>query len=292
MQHEFWYHSPIRFYRTIEELQDLNNPQNAQYYGHKKPYPLQFGLYHRFPIPNYKNEVPDEPLILWIIGNEEKTIPSVTKVVAGKLQSITFICFEEIFGHLELRTESGVTVYYSNCVEFQDSTTFDGRKFIRIATRANFNKNMFVWEDEKHDWLVTNLPAYNLGTFEVDEDVSSQRTGDKGGSINMTAWLEERVSYRFEMAGDCNILSFLTVHSLNQDLYIDGTKRTRKEKPEVGDYSSELIMKFSNQKDKNGLNIKISEEDIFSDVFKYALSNNEKTEIYVYQDNVIIPTEK
>ncbi|SIS34315.1 hypothetical protein SAMN05421768_103698 [Chryseobacterium joostei] len=280
MHHEFWYHSPVRFYRTMEELEDLSNPQNAQYYGHENPYPLQFNLYHRFPIPNYKNEVPNEPLVLWIIGDEKKIVPSVTKVVNGKLQAITFICFEEIQGHFELRTESGVVLYYSNCIQFMDSTDFNGRQFIRIATRANFNKNLFIWEDEKHDWLVTNLPAYNLGTFEIDEDFSSQRTGDKGGSINTTAWLEERVSYNFYLHGDNNILSFITIHSLNKDLYIDGTRRTRREKPEVGEYSSEMVMKFSNQKDEKGLNITINEEDIFSDVMTTVLSNNAKTVIY------------
>lgn len=285
MQHEFWYHSPVRFYRTVEELEDLTNPQNAQYYGHKNPYPLQYKLYHRFPIPNYKNEVPNEPLILWLIGDEEMIIPSVAKVVDGKLQAITFVCFEKVQGHFELRTEAGTTLYYSNCVQFLDSTDFDGRQHIRIATRATFNKDLFTWEDEKHDWLVTNLPAFNLGTFDIDEDVTTQRTGDKGTSVNMSAWLEERVSYRFEINGDNNILGFITIHSLNQDLYIDGTKRTRKEKPEVGENSSDLVMKFSNQKNENGLNIMINEEDIFDDVMVTVLSNDAKTIVYAVDKN-------
>nr|DAQ90047.1 MAG TPA: hypothetical protein [Caudoviricetes sp.] len=29
----FWYHSPVRFYKTLEELQDMTNPQNTQYFG-------------------------------------------------------------------------------------------------------------------------------------------------------------------------------------------------------------------------------------------------------------------
>lgn len=288
---QFWYHSPVRFYRTMEELEDLTNPQNAQYYGHKNPYPLQFNMYHRFPIPNYNNEVPEQPLTLWLVGENETLIPSVIKVVNGKLQAVTFICSEIIQGHLEIRTESGETIYYSNCIQFKDSTDFDGRQYIRIATRASYNKDLFTWQDENHDWLVTNLPAYNLGTFDVDEDVTTQRTGNKGGSMNLSAWLEERVSYRFEINGDNNILSFITVHSLNQDLYIEGTKRTRREKPEVGEYSSDLIMKFSNIKDEKGMNIIINEENIFKDVFTYALSNT-KNSIYVYDNNIIIPTKK
>ncbi len=283
--HKFWYHSVVRFFRNTEDLIDLENPQNAQYFGHKNPYPLEIGKYHRFPIPNVDNDIDDDKLKLWLINDRETQIPAKFKVIDGKLISITFISYDEIAGHLEIRKESGETIYFSNCVNFMDSTDFNGRKYIRIATRSTYNKNLFTWEDEKHDWLVTNLPAYNMGTFDIDEDVKSSRLGGGGSTVNTSPWIEERVSYRFEIKGDDNIIAFITVHSLNQDLYIEGTKRTRREKPEIGDMSSDLVMKFSNIKDENGMNITINEREIFGDVFNFALGNNEKTKIYTYDNN-------
>ena len=40
----FWYHSPIRFYRSLSELTDKRNPQNAQYFGAEYPYQLEIGV--------------------------------------------------------------------------------------------------------------------------------------------------------------------------------------------------------------------------------------------------------
>ena len=40
----FWYHSPIRFYRSLSELTDKRNPQNAQYFGAEYPYKLEIGV--------------------------------------------------------------------------------------------------------------------------------------------------------------------------------------------------------------------------------------------------------
>ncbi|MGU3377618.1 hypothetical protein [Chryseobacterium sp. M5A1_1a] len=276
----------------MEELEDMTNPQNTQYYGHKRPYPLEYSAYHRFLIPNYQNEVPTEELALYIIdGDSETAIPCEFGIKDGKLYRISFISYEQIQGFFEIRTVSGTVLFYSNCVQFVDSTDGDGRKFIRVATRCSYNRNLFSFGNSQYDWMVTNLPAYCMGEFDIDEDVKSSKSGNKGYTKIADAWTEENVKYVIEAMGDNNILSFISVHSLNQDLFIDGTKRTRKEKPEVGDMSSTITMKFSNQKDENGLNIIFNEDKIFDDVFKYALSDRDKTHIYVYEGNVIIPTE-
>ncbi|WP_300684951.1 hypothetical protein [Chryseobacterium sp.] len=270
----------------MAELEDMTNPQNTQYYGHKAPYPLESNSYHRFLIPNYKNEVPNEGLQLYLInGNVETIIPCEFGIDQGKLFRVTFICFEETQGYFEIRTESGTTVFYSNCVRFIDSTDYDGRKFIRVATQCTYNRNLFSYGDSQHDWMITNLPAYCMGEFEVDEDVKIERTGLKGNSMILGAWTEENVKYSIKAEGDNNILSFIAIHSLNQDFYIDGTKRTRKEKPEIGENSSWINMKFSNVKDKDGLNIILDEDSILKDVFKTALSNDIKTIIYVVDNN-------
>lgn len=286
---KFWYHSPVRFYRTMEELEDMTNPQNTQYYGHKAPYPLEYSLHHRFLIPNYKNEVPNEGLRLYLInGNSETIIPCEFGISQGKLFRVTLICFEEIQGYFEIRTETGLTLFYSNCIQFTDSTDKDGRKFIRIATQCAYNRNLFSYAENKHDWMVTNLPAYCMGEFEIDEDVKMERSGNKGSTIVLGAWTEEVVKYQIKAQGDNNILSFISVHSLNNDFYIDGTKRTRKEKPEISDNTAWITMKFSNQKDKEGLNIILDEDLIFNDVIKTALSNDMRTIIYAVDSETAI----
>jgi hypothetical protein len=291
MPRMFSYYSPVRFYRTIEELEDMTNPENAQYFGHKEPYPLEVNDYHRYLIPNYQNEVENQNLALFLVGDKEIQIPCEFGFADGKLFRITFISFEEIQGHFEIRDSSGTAIFYSNCVKFMDSTDYDGRKFIRIATQCNYNRNLFSYADSQHDWLITNLPAYCLGEFEMDEDITLERSGDLASSEVSGTWYEENVKYRILAQGNNNILTFIAVHSVNQDFYIDGTKMTRKEKPEVTDNTTEVIMKFSYQKDKNGLNIILDENEIFTDVFKEALGNGDKTLLYVYDDNTTaIPT--
>lgn len=280
--HKFWYHSPVRFYKTIEELEDMTNPQNTQYFGHvDAPFPLEVNSYHRFLIPNYQNEIESEDLQLWLIGDDELQISCEFGVLDGKLVRVTFVAFEEIQGHFEIRTESGETLFYSNCVRFLDSTDDKGRKFIRIATKHNYNRGLFTFLGGEHDWMITNLPGYCYGQFDIDEDVTSAKAS-KSTVIN-DAWLEENVKYEIEAKGDHNILSFISVHSTNNEFYIDGTKRTRKEKPEYEEFAATVIMKFSNQKDENGMNIFLDEDKIFEDVMKQVLGNDLKTIIYAFE---------
>ena len=288
---KFWYHSLVRFYKTLEELEDMTNPQNTQYYGHIKPYPLEVNFYHRYLIPNYQNEVEDTDLSLFLVGDDAIQIPCEFGVSDGKLFRITFISSEEIQGHFEIRDSSGVAIFYSNCVRFNDSTLKDGRKHITIATQCNYNRNLFSYADNKHDWMITTLPAYCMGEFDIDEEVNSGRSGNLGSTLISSAWTEENVSYKIRAEGDNNILTFIAVHSVNQDLYIDGTKRTRKEKPETSDFTNEITMKFSNVKDNDGLNIIFDEDTAFSDAFKIALANGEMPAVYTYNTNYIIPIE-
>lgn len=288
----FWYHSPVRFYKTLEELEDMTNPQNTQYFGHvNNPYPLEVNSYHRFLIPNYQNQVESEDLQLWLIGDDEIQVPCEFGILDGKLVRVTFISFEEIQGHFEIKNKLGETVFYSNCVRFLDSTDDEGRKHIRIATKHNYNRGLFTFLGDDHDWMVTNLPGYCFGQFDIDEDIKSAKAGKLSSTVINGAWLEENVKYEFAIYGDNNILSFITVHSTNNEFYIDGTKRTRKEKPEYEEFSPTVMMKFSNQKDENGMNIFINEDQIFSDAFKYALGNGDKTLVYTFNNNKnAIPT--
>lgn len=288
---KFWYHSPVRFYRTLEELEDMTNPQNTQYYGSpNNPYPLEINEYHRYLIPNYENEIGNQELELWIVGDDTIQIPCEFGFDEDKLFRVSFLYYLNITGRFEIRSLSGEIFYYSNCVTFIDSTDDKGRKYIRIATKNNFNRNLFKFEGG-FDWIVTNIPAYCLGTFEIDEEITVSKSGEQASSELNDSWVEENVKYDVYLYGDNNILSFLTINSVNNVLYIDGTKRTRKEKPEFDEFSATMQIKFSNVKDENGLNVMLDENAIFNDVFRYALGNGDKSILYTYNNNEnAIPT--
>ena len=283
----FWYHSPVRFYKTIEEIEDMTNPQNAQYFGGRNPYPLEMSVLHRFLIPNYQNEVTGNDLELWL---DDTQIPCEFGISNGKLFRVTFLFDNYIQGRFEIRKSNGVVLFYSNCVKFIDSTDELGRKHVRVATKHYYNRNLFSYADSQHDWMVTNLPAYDLGVFSIDSEYETQRVESNNTLITSDSYVDEVVTYQFLGNGDSNIFSFLQVHCTNSEFYIDGTKRTIKEKPDVDEFSMQGLMKFVNVKDEIGLNILLNEEEIFGDVLRDALSDNNKTLLYVYNTNYAIPT--
>lgn len=286
--HKFWYHSTVRFYKTTDELVDMTNPQNTQYYGENAPFPLELGVFHRFLIPNIDNTIGSGELTLWVGSTQ---IPCQFGVFAGKLSRVTFIYNGEVRGNLEIK-QGGVTIFYSNCVRFMDSTDAEGRKFIRIATKHYYNRNLFSYDGTNFDWIITSFPAYCLGDFSVSTDVQNSRTG-LGGSLRVReAFTDESVNYQLLSKGDSNILSFLQVHATNTDFYVDGTKRTLLESIDAEERNMYATMKLTNQKDAFGLNIILDESLIFADVLVPVLGNNAMTEIYVYgaNDDYAIPT--
>lgn len=269
---KFWYHSPVRFYKTQEELDDMTNPQNCQYFGSKNPYPLQKGVLHRFLIPNYNNEV-DGDLEMWI-GSEK--ISCEFGISNNKLFRVTFYSASLKQGQLQIRKSTGEVLFYSNCVSFIDSSLEDGRKFIRIATKHYYNRNLFVFGNNEFEWIVTNLPAYDFGQFKIESEYETERNGESNSLLINDSYIDEVVSYQFIGDGDSNMFSFLGAHVLNTEFYIDGTKRTIKEQPEFDDFSMYGIMKFVNQKDSNGLNILLDEDLIFGDIEIKLLGLGEK----------------
>lgn len=262
---KFWYHSPVRFYKSLDDLQDMTNPQNTQYFGTPdNPYPLEMGKYHRFLIPMYENEVSTDDLELWC-GNVQ--ISAKFGVFSGKLERVTFMHDDYLSGNLTIKSGDDI-LFHSNCIRFTDSEDGFGRKFIRIATKHYYNRALFNFENN-NNWFVTNLPAYCLGQFRVDSEVNNARTGGNSTLSIKETYLDEAVSYQFLTSGDANILSFIQVHTSNTDFYIDGTKRTLIEKITPEEYAMSGIMNFTNQKDDLGVNILLNEDDIFSDFFKY-----------------------
>lgn len=263
--HKFWYHSPVRFYKTKEELLDMTNPQNCQFFGSKNPYPLEIGENHRFLIPNVDNEIVTSNLKLFLVGDFEQEIQSLMTVIDGKLCAVTFKFDDFIQGHFEIRDDNN-TLFYSNCVKFIDSTDSDGRKYIRIATKHNYDKNLFPYSKSPNLYCVTNLPAYDLGRFTAEIDAKNNRVGNSASLISSESYTDEVVHYEFKAYGDANILSFIQVHAVNNEFYINGTQRTAIDKMEADEFAMIGKLKFTNVKNNLGLNKTINESDIFSDL--------------------------
>lgn len=263
--HKFWYHSPLRFYKTKEELSDMTNPQNCQFFGAKNPYPLEKGQPHRFLIPNYNNEVITTNLKLFLVGDFEQEIQSLMTVIDSKLCAVTFRCDDFIQGHFEIRDDYD-TLFYSNCVKFIDSTDSEGRKFIRIATKHNYDKNLFPYSKSSSLYCVTNLPAYDLGRFTTEIDAKNNRVGKSASLISSESYTDETVQYEFKAYGDANILSFIQVHAVNNEFYINGTQRTAIDKMEADEFAMIGKLKFTNVKNNLGLNKTINEDDVFADL--------------------------
>jgi hypothetical protein len=243
----------------------MTNPQNTQFFGAKNPYPLELGVYHRFLIPNFNNEVVTTNLKLYLINETETLIDSKIDVVDNKLCAVTFKHDEIAQGTFEIRDDYE-TLFYSNCIRFMDSTDSEGRKFIRIITKHLYDKNLFPYAKNPNFYTVTNLPAYCLGRFSADVDVKNSRVGNSASLITSETYTDEVLSYDFRINGDANLLTFIQVHAVNNEFYIDGTQRTSLEKIDVDDFAMIGKMKFASVKDTNGLNVTIDEDDVFSDL--------------------------
>ena len=263
--HLFWYHSPVRFMRKLEDFHDMTNPQNTQYFGSRKPYPLEKGVKHRFLLPKYGNTISQAKHELYIVNDREKVLlESSLFVENGYLKYITFQSDIDISGRLEIIDSStNKTVFYSNCVRFLDSTDSQGRKYIRIATKHSYNRNLFEFENQGA-WMLTNLPAYCLGETSIDIDISNSRIGGNSTLRARESYLDEVVHYQFKANGDANILNFIQVHATNNYFFIDGTQRTCIDKIDKDDFSMFGKIGFTNIKDSNGLNILLNEDDIFN----------------------------
>lgn len=272
--HKFWYHSPVRFYRTLPELQDAKNPQNTQYFGEKNPYPLELGDFHRYLIPNYQNTVVNDNLSIWVVNDKQSVfLQAVCKVTDGILKYVTFKSDIPISGRLEIRDSDNEPIFYSNCIQFLDSTDNEGRKFIRIATKHTYNRNLFDYSEPKA-YMLTSLPAYCLGLNSVEADVNNARTGGISTLRTRETYLDEIVDYEFTASGDSNILNFIQVHATNNEFYIDETKRTSIDKLDKDEFSMYGKVKFTNVKDKFGFNVVISYPEIISDIYNSIYADN------------------
>lgn len=292
--HRYPYHSPVRFYKSKDDLSDDTNSQNLQFFGSKNPYPLEINSYHRYLIPNYENEVDTTELELWLIGKDEIQIDCELGFNSdeNRLLRISFVCDKFIQGNFEIKKTTGETIFYSNCVKFIDSSMSElhnGRKFVRVATKCYFNRLGYEFDNSEHDWFITNLPAYDYGLYAIDAEYNVVRTGFQNTPEIEDSWIDEVSTISFIAEGDCNVMNFILFSTLNNEFYLNGTRRTIKEKPEVDEFMMIGKMKFAYNKDKNGMYVPVDEDTIFSDAFKTVLGNEEKTQVYIYNTNTAIP---
>lgn len=225
------------------------------------------GDFHRYLLPKYQNEFTEQDLSVWCVNPEEAyKLISVCEIEDGLLKYATFKSIKPISGRLEIRNTDNETLFYSNCIEFLDSTDEDGRKFIRIATKHTYNRNLFDYQGN-HNWIITSVPAYCLGMTSVDADVSNSRTGGISTLKIKETYLDEITDYEFISRGDANVLNFLQVHATNNEFFIDQTKRTCTDKIDRDEFSIAGRLKFTNVKDKYGFNIFMDYDDILDDMY-------------------------
>ena len=252
----------------------MSNPQNSQYYGDFRPYPLELNDFHRYIIPNYQNTVVNDNLSIYVVNeNETYFLQAVCKVTDGILKYVTFKSTKAIKGRLEIRDSDNQTLFYTNCIEFLDSTDENGRKFVRIATKHTYNRNLFDYQDP-NAWILTNLPAYCLGLNSVEAEINNARTGGISTLKTRETFIDEIADYEFISAGDSNILNFVQVHVTNNQFFLDQTKRTSIDKIDRDEFSISGKIKFTNVKDILGFNIPIDYEEIIDDIFESIYADN------------------
>lgn len=291
--HKYPYHSPVRFYPSEDSLTDDTNSQNLQYFGSRNnPYPLEMNEYHRYLIPNYENQVDTTDLELWLVNDDEYQIACVFGFndANDRLMRLTFGCDKWLQGHFEIRKATGETVFFSNCVKFVETTGQHPRKCMRVATRCYFNRLGYDFDNSEYDWFITTLPAEDYGLFTIDSEFTTEQTGDQGTLEIQDNPILEVSPITFFGYGDCNILNFVQFSVLNNEFYINGVKRTIREKPEIDEYMNTGKLKLAYNKKPDGSYITFDEGSVLSEAFVKVLSNNEKTKIYTYNDHNAIPT--
>ena len=263
------YPSPIRFLNSREEFTTANNIQNNQYFGSYTPYPLEKGRIHRYPIANYGDFNFSQNLKLFIITeNGAIELYSYIKNDAHNIFHVTFICYEELIGYLEIR-DGNTTVKFSECVSFINSDfEVNGvtRKYIYVATKHHYNRHKFLYQND-NTWFVTNIPAYCLGMQDVDVDAENARIGGNSSQKIKEAFTDFSAKYEVITYGDSNVLNFIkSVMNTNNELFIDGTKRTSKDKVESGEFLEKGTLNYYFVTDDNGDNIIADYNGIFSDL--------------------------
>ena len=263
----FWYHSPIRFYRSLSELTDKRNPQNAQYFGAEYPYKLEIGVIQNILIPidldfTLPSELISNCKLFISNGCDRLELKSRFVFNNNRLVSIAFISSNIFCGRLEIEDSTGCVIYTSTLVEFMDSDDGDGRKFITIASKNYFNRNLYDYDNG--GYFILTIPMYGLGRNKVDAEVNNNRIGGSASLHLKDTYLDELETFEIDSHGDSNILNWLSVMATNHEFYIDNVEKTLVEKVDYGEESMYGSITVSTKKDKDGYNIVKTDDDLIS----------------------------
>ena len=263
----FWYHSPIRFYRSLSELTDKRNPQNAQYFGAEYPYKLEIGVIQNILIPidldfTLPSELISNCKLFISNGCDRLELKSRFIFNNNRLVSVAFISSNIFCGRLEIEDSTGCVIYTSTLVEFMDSDDGDGRKFITIASKNYFNRNLYDYENG--GYFILTIPMYGLGRNKVDAEVNNNRIGGSASLHLKDTYLDELETFEIDSHGDSNILNWLSVMATNHEFYIDNVEKTLVEKVDYGEESMYGSITVSTKKDKDGYNIIKKDEELLS----------------------------
>ena len=297
----FWYHSPIRFYRSLSELTDKRNPQNAQYFGAEYPYQLEIGVIQNILIPTDLDFTLPSVLIsnckLFISnGCDRLELKSRFVFNNNRLVSIAFISNDFFCGRLEIEDSTGCVIYTSTLVEFMDSDDGDGRKYITIASKNYFNRNLYDYENG--GYFILTIPMYGLGRNKVDAEVNNNRIGGSASLHLKDTYLDELETFEIDSHGDSNILNWLSVMATNHEFYIDNVEKTLVEKVDYGEESMYGSITVSTKKDKDGYNIVKTDDDLIShllpiltttpiDNLTFDISTSTNSEISLHFNEVV-----
>ena len=298
----FWYHSPIRFYRSLSELTDKRNPQNAQYFGAEYPYQLEIGVIQNILIPIDLDFTLPSALISnckLFISNGCDRLELKSRFIFNnnnRLVSIAFISNDFFCGRLEIEDSTGCVIYTSTLVEFMNSDDGDGRKFITIASKNYFNRNLYDYENG--GYFILTIPMYGLGRNKVDAEVNNNRIGGSASLHLKDTYLDELETFEIDSHGDSNILNWLSVMATNHEFYIDNVEKTLVEKVDYGEESMYGSITVSTKKDKDGYNIVKTDDDLIShllpiltttpiDNLTFDISTSTNSEISLHFNEVV-----
>ena len=297
----FWYHSPIRFYRSLSELTDKRNPQNAQYFGAEYPYQLEIGVIQNILIPidldfTLPNALISNCRLFISNGCDRLQLKSRFVFDNNRLVSVAFVSNDFFCGRLEIEDSTGCVIYTSTLVEFMNSDDGDGRKYITIASKNYFNRNLYDYENG--GYFILTIPMYGLGRNKVDAEVNNNRIGGSASLHLKDTYLDELETFEIDSHGDSNILNWLSVMATNHEFYIDNVEKTLVEKVDYGEESMYGSITVSTKKDKDGYNIVKTDDDFIShllpiltttpiDNLTFDLSTSTNSEISLHFNEVV-----
>ena len=297
----FWYHSPIRFYRSLSELTDKRNPQNAQYFGAEYPYQLEIGVIQNILIPidldfTLPSELISNCRLFISNGCDRLQLKSRFVFNNNRLVSIAFISNDFFCGRLEIEDSTGCVIYTSTLVEFMNSDDGDGRKFITIASKNYFNRNLYDYDNG--GYFILTIPMYGLGRNKIDAEVNNNRIGGSASLSLKDTYLDELETFEIDSHGDSNILNWLSVMATNHEFYIDNVEKTLVEKVDYGEESMYGSITVSTKKDKDGYNIVKTDDDLIShllpiltttpiDNLTFDISKSTNSEISLHFNEVV-----